>query len=86
MRIYVKSNDGKKFTLLFPSCLIFNDITASIGAKALNKHINMDIDLKLNAHDMRKLIRMLNRMRRKYPDMYLVDIESADGDIVKIKL
>lgn len=36
--------------------------------------------------DLSKLVAEIRRMKRKYPDLYLVEIESSDGDTVKIKI
>jgi len=86
MRIYISSPREKTINLRFPTRLVFNKLTAIIGAKAMNKHIQTDEKLNISSHDMKRFFKELIRMKKKYPDLYLVDVESADGDVIKIIL
>lgn len=83
MRIFVKSPGEKTIRLRFPTCLIFNSLTAPIGFKIIKKYV--DFDVNISAHDSRRLIKEISRMKRKYPDLCLVEVESG-RDIVKINL
>jgi hypothetical protein len=84
MKIVVGSARGKTIKLLLPTRLIFNSITATIGARMIRKHARMDSSI--NAHDLRRFVKEVNRMKKIHPRMNIVDIESADGDIVQIRL
>ena len=89
MRIKIRTQDVK-FTILLPGLLIFNSLTASLASRIINKHIckNTDgsIKPKIDPVTARHLIHELNRIKRKHGRFTLVDVESADGDIVKIVL
>lgn len=86
MRIFIRSADNKIINIVLPSSLIFNNITAAIGAKIINKHVSADENYSIRTKDMRIIIRELNRFKKKYPTLNIVDIESSDGNIVKIML
>lgn len=88
MRILVKSANERTIHIILPSGLILNNLTATLGTKVINKYINQNCDSTVNitSHDVRKLVQEIRRLKRKYPNWYLVDIESSDGDVVKIKL
>lgn len=84
MKIKIKS-EGKNINLVFPTRLLVNRFTASIGAEVINENSGSG-DMEINAKDLQKLFNEINRIKRKYPKLVLVDVESANGDIVKITL
>lgn len=88
MRIYVKSPGSRTINIVLPSRLILNNLTATIGTKQINKYIGKSTpeDVILSPQEVRKLIRLIHQLKKKYPDWYIVDVESSDGEIVKIKL
>ena len=89
MKIYVKSNDAPTIRINLPTGLLLNPLTARVAVKSLEKHVKLDeYNLKnlITTSQANALFAEMKRMKRKYPDLYLVDIESADGEIVKIKL
>ena len=86
MHIYVKSNDGHVINLRFPTRLIFNNLTASVGSAVLNKYVSLPQGVNPDAAQMRHLTRTLHACRKRYPDLYLVEVTSADGEEVRIKL
>ena len=88
MRIYVKSPGSRTINIALPTRLILNNLTATIGTKQLNKYINANTqeEIFLSPVEVRKFIRLIHELRKKYPDWYIVDVESANGEIVKIKL
>lgn len=85
MKIIIKSPNERTIRLIFPTRLLFNSLTAKIGAAALKKYVPSD-KFKIKPRDLHKLIKEINRIKRKYPGLVLVDVETSDGDIVKIKL
>jgi len=42
--------------------------------------------INLSASDARKFVKEIRRMKKIHRDWYLVDVEGADGSIVKIKI
>ncbi|NMB43002.1 MAG: hypothetical protein GX995_02580 [Clostridiales bacterium] len=84
MKIKIISKE-KNINLNLPTRLLFNGLTARIAAKAINDNVDTN-NLELTSKDMKRLFDELNRIKRKYPDLVLVDVESASGEIVKIKL
>ena len=88
MRIYVKSPGSRTINIVLPSRLILNNLTATIGTKQINKYIgdNTQEDVSISTQEVRKFIRLIHQLKKKYPDWYVVDVESSDGEIVKIKL
>lgn len=85
MRIIIESPGEKTIRLIFPTRLLFNNLTALIGAGTINKYIPSSSP-RISAGQLRGLIKEINRVKRKYRDFVLVDVESSDGDIVKIVL
>ena len=88
MRIYVKSPGSRTINIVLPTRLILNNITATRGTKQINKYIsnNTQEEMNLSSIDIRKFIKLIHQLKKKYPDWCIVDVESADGEIVKIKL
>lgn len=88
MRIYVKSPGSRTINIVLPSRLILNNLTATIGTKQINKYIseNTHQEAILSPQEVKKLIKLIHQLKKKYPDWYVVDVESSDGEIVKIKL
>ncbi|MFA7673152.1 MAG: hypothetical protein WCY62_04785 [Clostridia bacterium] len=87
MRIQIHS-DSKNINLVLPSWMVFSDLTAAIAAKVIRKH---DKDEKDDGYlpsrrDLCRIMRELRKYKRKYGHLDLVDVQSADGDIVKIVL
>ncbi len=88
MRIYVKSPGSRTINLVLPTRLILNNITATIGTKQVNRYINKSTqeEIHLSTTEVRKFIKLVHQLKKKYPDWCIVDVESADGEVVKIKL
>ncbi|NLL39445.1 MAG: hypothetical protein GX254_07670 [Clostridiales bacterium] len=89
MKIIVRTHDVK-FTLLLPNFLLFNSLTGSLISKAvateLRKSGTGNLKLNIDAWKAGRLLTQLRQARRKYGRFTLVDVESANGDIVKIIL
>ena len=43
MRILVESSDEKTIRLIFPTGMIFNRLTATVGSAAIKKHTGTDL-------------------------------------------
>ena len=81
MKIIVKSNDEPNCWLPIPSGLVLNRFTAGLAPKFLKKH-----GIDITKEQATRIIDELKRFRRSHPDWVLVEVESSDGDYVKIKL
>lgn len=82
MTISIRS-EGVRFFLKFPTRLLLNRVTTSIGMKALEKK---GVDIQLTAADMKKLAMCIRQCKKQYRKMELVRVESANGDKIIIKL
>ncbi len=95
MRIYVYSaakedERSHRFSLRLPNKLVFSRLVANIAAKSANKKDkDEEIEEKkstVTSAQMRMLFKELRKVSHEYKGLVLVDVRSADGDIVKIKL
>lgn len=81
MKIVIKESQGKNFTLPLPSCVIFSPATALFLPKILKQN-GMSVSRRQCAH----LLKTLRRCRRRFPHWNIVEVHSADGDHVVIRL
>ncbi len=83
MRIRITS-DGKTTSLLFPTSLILNPI----GFSLVRDNIKIDnVGISgLKAKDVSKILKVIKSYKKENPDWNLLEIESANGDGVVIKL
>lgn len=86
MRIKVQENGGKAINLIFPTGLLFNPITAKIAFVAIEKALKQKEEFRISEKQLRQLFFALRDCKRNFPGLVLVDVESADGDLVKITL
>lgn len=80
MKITVRSEDVN-LCIPFPSALIFNDLTAAFAPKVMEQN-----GVTITAKQARKFIRAMRKFKRRHRDWTLVEVESAGGDYVEIKL
>lgn len=81
MRIVVKSNAGPSFWLPIPSGLVLNRFVAGFAPQYLKEY-----GIDISREQAILFIKELNRYRRKHRDWVLVEVQSAGGVWVKIKL
>ncbi len=81
MRIHVEEAGIRRFSLILPTGLALNRFTAGMVAKSLAEQ-----GVQMNKKQARTFVKHLNRYRRSHKEWVLVEVESADGDKVKIKL
>ena len=79
--IVVTSNEGMNIRLPIPSGLVLNRFVAGFAPKYLKKY-GLDITKKQAG----AFIKVLNQYRHKHPEWVLVEVQSSDGEYVKIKL
>ncbi|WMJ22816.1 hypothetical protein RBG61_12575 [Paludicola sp. MB14-C6] len=82
MKIKVKSEDCN-ISLLLPNALLLNRLTARIVAHYINK---ANKNFQMTEAQIRKIFATIKQCKKDFPKMYLVEVDSEDGDIVKIRL
>ncbi|MGN1002915.1 MAG: hypothetical protein ACI4PC_09100 [Oscillospiraceae bacterium] len=82
MRILVKEAEGRGVNIVLPSRLVLNSLSARAAASLVSRKTGVSIPGSAAA----EMIRAINRFRRRHPDWCLVEVDSADGERVRIKL
>lgn len=81
MKVVIKS-EKKNFFIIIPTVLILNRLTANISAKIIkSKCPTIDI----NSKDLIKLINSIKKYKKKHKHWELLNIISADGEIIFIR-
>ena len=84
MKIKIRS-DEHKFTLWIPTGLMFSRSTVWIVNKLGRKYAG-DALQNIPPEALDRLFAEFRRIKRKHGRWDLIDLESADGDVVKIVL
>ena len=90
MKIKVRTNEHR-FTIPLPSWLLFNWVTAAIGALAINQCIPENILQvttfdQLSYNELKRLFKEIRKCSRYLQGEPLLSVHSGDGDIVEIFL
>ena len=85
MRIYVNDSDGTNINIRIPTGLFLNRLTAFILFKVLHTVPGVP-EVPLTKEQAYALINALRRYKRTHPGWKLVEVHSADGDVVEIRL
>lgn len=81
MRIIVDTTNDKNIHITLPTGLILNRLTALIAAKAAQKN-----GIMVTYEQIYSLLTALKDFKRINGDWTLVEVESADGNYVKITI
>ena len=81
MKIVAKTNEGTNISLPIPTGLILNRFAAGFAPKYLKEY-----GLNITKEQAVTFVKELNRYRRKHRDWVLVEVQSAGGECIKIKL
>ena len=81
MKIVVKSNEGPNIWLPIPSGLVLNRFVAGFAPQYLKEY-----GLDITKEQAISFVKALNQYRRKYPEWVLAEVQSSDGEYVKVKL
>lgn len=85
MKIKVNESGGKGFTLALPTRMLFSPKLLKFAIRTGRKHADKDVpDIPPEA--VEALCAEVKRIKKKYGTWTLVDIESADGDLVQVIL
>ena len=79
MKIQIKEAGGHKFCLPIPTGSVFGHLTAAFLPRVLK-----DEDITITRKQAYQFLKELRRYKKQHPDWILVDIQSANGDTVKI--
>jgi len=82
MRIVIHSH-GHRINLRLPTGWLLNRLTARIAAKAINGDRDEPI---LGEESLYALLQGMKKIRRDYRGLTLVEVDSAEGDQVRITL
>ncbi len=81
MKIIVKNNGESTIKLLLPTGLVASRLGANIVAKNLQKQ-----GIDVNKKQALALVKYLNTYRKTHKEWVLVEVESANGSSVIVKL
>lgn len=81
MRIVVNNNDRRPIKIRFPMGLVLNRFTACFAPLVLRNS-----EVKITRKQAIRLIKELKRCKKRFPDWKIVEVKSADGEYVEIKL
>lgn len=81
MKIVVQENGEKSIKILIPTWLFANRVGANLVAKKLQEQ-----GIHLDKKQALALVKYINAYRKKHKDWVLVEVESADGSCVTIKV
>lgn len=84
MRIHLKSGD-QNIRMVFPTGLIFSKAVAWLGVRYGLRYAG-DSMKNLTAEQIDLLFAEFRRIKKKHGRWELVDVESSNGDLVKIIL
>lgn len=81
MRILIKADDGPKVWIALPTGLLLNSITARAASWFLRKK-----DIYIPWEQIAAFARELKQARKRHRGWKLLEVESAQGDRVDIRL
>lgn len=85
MKIKVNESGGKGFSLSLPTRMIFSPKLLQFAIRTGRKHADAGIP-DIPPETVKSLCAEVKRIKKKSGTWTLVDIESADGDLVQITL
>ena len=83
MRIHIKS-DRKRLNLILPNAIVLNRLTAHYVVKRIP--LESETTPALTTAQMTDFFHAIKQYKKTHPDFLLVEVRSADGDEVTIKL
>lgn len=85
MRVYVNDNDGTNINIRIPTGLLLNRVTALVLSKVI-EHLPGTESITLSKAQIYFLIKTLKKFKKSHPGWKLVEVHSAEGDVVEITL
>lgn len=84
MKIFVREQDKTVVQLCIPNAVVCNRLMASVIVKQVNKHSPKK--LPVTASQLHRLMCELKRCAKHFKPLTLVEVESSDGETVRITL
>ena len=81
MKVVVTTNEGPNIRLPIPSELVLNRFVAGFAPKYLKEY-----GIDITKEQAVLFVKALNQYRRKHPEWVLAEVQSSDGEYVKVKL
>ena len=81
MIVKIRSQDGPNLTIPIPTGLFCNRLTAGIAARVMARN-----GMNASPEQLARLFRCIRRVKHRHPDWVLVEVQSANGDQVYVKL
>lgn len=81
MKIHIMERGVQKMNLRLPTGLVLNRFTAYLAP-----HFTKDNGSSITGAQAYRLIRTLKEYKENHPEWVLVEVQSADGDFVEIRL
>ena len=81
MIIKIRSSNGPNLFIPIPTGLFCNRLTAGFAAKAMAQN-----GVTATPEQMARFFRIARQCKRRNPGWVLVEVQSADGDSVYVKL
>ena len=81
MKIVVKSNDGSNIWLPIPPGLVLNRFIAGFAPQYLKEY-----GIEITKEQAVVFVKALNQYRHKHPEWVLAEVQSSNGEYVKVKL
>ena len=85
MRINVESED-KRIKLALPSGLIYRIVFSGVGLKCLKRYGGDNCFSNITKKDMKKIRKTIRRMRKIHKSWNIVEVDSAEGDHIVVRL
>ena len=79
MKIVVTTNEGPNIRLPIPSRLVLNRFVAGFAPKYLKEY-----GIDITKEQAVLYVKALNQYRRKHPEWVLAEVQSSDGEKVKL--
>lgn len=82
MKIVIKSSD-MKLIILLPTALVLNRLTVSIAAKIIRSR---EPSIPVSSNDLKRLIDEIKRYKRIHKNWEVVNIHTASGEKILVRL
>ena len=82
MKIYIKEENQKPIQFIVPNSLFMNRIVANIGAGVVKKNN----DIQISSKQIYTLFQALKESKKTFGNYCLVEVESNDGELIRIEL
>ena len=81
MKIHIEPTNGKSIKISLPNFLALNGITVGILSGKLKEY-----DIPIHRQTLMAIVRDVRKYKRRHKDWNLLEVTSADGTYVSIKV